>query len=124
MSIIKGVKNIRREDLSADAPEWIDALLTPLNTFMDTTITALRNGLNHRDNMRATLKKFAFTTAVELEVSHSFNGLVGIQVLYCEDFYKVATRQIDNNTVGVTLKFDTSTTEDVTFAVIADIKVV
>ena len=123
MSIIKGVKSIRREDLATDAPEWVDGLLTPINTFMDTTITTLRNGINHRDNMRASLKKFTFTTAVELEVSHTFNGMVGVQILYCEDFYKVATRQIDNDTLGITLKFDTSTTEEVTFAVIADIKV-
>lgn len=123
MSVIKGVKSIRREDLKEETPDWIDGLLTPLNTFMDTTITALRNGVNHRDNMRATLKKFTFTTAVELEVSHKYNGMVGVQVLYCEDFYKVVTRQIDNDTVGITLKFDTSTTEEVTFAIIADIKV-
>lgn len=124
MSIIKGVRGIKREDLPADAPSWVDSLLTPLNMFMDTTVTALRNGLNHRDNMRATLRKFTFTTAVELEINHKYNGMVGIDVLYCEDFYKKRERQIDNDTVGVTLKFDTSTTEEVTFAIIADIKVV
>ena len=119
MSVIKGTRSIRREDLPAEVPDWIDSILKPLNTFMDTTIGALRNGINYRDNLKATLKKFTFTTAIELEVTHIYNGRVGVQVLYCEDFYKIATRQIDNDTVGITLKFDTATTEEVTFAIIA-----
>jgi len=123
MSVIKGVKSIRREDLPSDTPDWIDGLLDPLNAFMDTTITALRGGVNYRDNMRAELKKFTFADQVELEVSHKFNGMVGAQVLYCEDFCQKRERQIDNDTIGITLKFDSSAEEEVTFAIIGDIKV-
>ena len=123
MSVIKGVKSIRREDLPSDVPDWIDSLLEPLNTFMDTTITALRNGINYRDNMRAELRKYTFTDRVELEILHKFNGKVGVTVLYCEDGYLVSTRQIDNDTVGVTIDFASSATEEVTFAIVADIKV-
>ena len=123
MSIIKGVKSIRREDLPADTPDWVDSLLEPLNTFMDTTITALRNGINYKDNMRATLKKFTFTDRVELEVSHKYNGKVGVTILYTEDGCLCSTRQIDNDTVGITIDFASSAAEEVTFAIVADIKV-
>jgi len=121
MAIIKGVKRLDRSDFPSDVPEWIDYLLDPLNGFMDTTISALRGNVNF-DNLRRSLKTFTFTDQVELEVSHNFKGRVGIEVLYCEDWFKVKTRQIDNNTIGVTFKFDSAGSQEVAFAVVADIK--
>jgi hypothetical protein len=122
MAIIKGVKRIDITDLPSDTPEWVEYLLDPINGFMDTTITALRNNVNF-DNLRRTLKKFTFTDQTELQISHNYKGRVGIEVLYCEDYYKIKTRQINNDTIGVTFKFDGAGSQEVTFAIVADIKV-
>jgi len=121
MAIIKGVKRLDRTDFPADVPEWIDYILDPLNTFLDSTISALRSNINF-DNLRRSLKTFTFTDSIELEISHQYNGKVGIEVLYCEDFYRIRTRQIDNNTIGVTFIFDSAGTQEVIFAIVADIK--
>ena len=121
MAVIKGVKRIDRNDFPADTPEFVDYILDPLNAFIDTSILALRKGLNY-DNLRRDLRRYTFTDQAELEISHSYNGMVGLEVLYCEDFYKVRTRQIDNSTLGITFKFDSAGTQEVTFAIVADIK--
>lgn len=121
MAVIKGVKRIDRNDLPSDTPEWADFIIDPLNSFMDTTISAMRKGINY-DNLRREIKKYTFTDQVELEVSHKWAGLVGVEVLYCEDFYKVRTRQINNDTIGITFKFDSAGTQEVILSVVADIK--
>ena len=122
MAVIKGVKRLDRTDFPADAPEWLDYLLDPLNTFLDTSISALRGNINF-DNLRRTLKKFTFVDSVELQISHPYNGKVGVEVVYCEDFYQVRTRQIDNNTLGLTFIFDSAGSQEVTFAIVADINI-
>lgn len=121
MAVIKGVKRIELTDFPAGTPEWVEYILDPLNGFMDTTISALRGNVNF-DNLRRTLKTFTFVDSIELQISHTYNGKVGIEILYCEDYYKLKTRQINNSTIGVTMKFDSAGSQEVTFAIVADIK--
>jgi hypothetical protein len=123
MSIIKGAKAIKREDIPGDVPDWINYILDPLNSFMDTTITALRNGINYQDNIKSSLKKFVFNDGEELIISHKFSGRVGIHVLYCEDFFTLKTRQVDNDNIGVTFLFRNSGSQEVLFSIIADASV-
>jgi len=123
MSIIKGARAIKREDIPGDVPDWINYILEPLNSFMDTTITALRNGINYQDNIKSSLKKFVFNDGEELIIRHKFNGRVGVHVLYCEDFFTIKTRQVNNDSIGITFLFRNSGSQEVLFSIIADASV-
>lgn len=63
-------KRITREDLRAkDLPKWIDELLTPLNQFITTIVTALTSRLTFEDNFSSNVLTFEFEHDVILAVN-------------------------------------------------------
>lgn len=69
---VTGLKRVLKEDLSkadANLPKWIDALLDPLNTFIDTVGLALQNRLTPADNFYCKEVTMSFTSAVEQELN-------------------------------------------------------
>lgn len=54
----------KRIDRSAlkDAPDWVDQLLRPLNSFMSTVFSTLDRGITFGDNIRSMSKTLSFTT--------------------------------------------------------------
>jgi len=55
------IKKVLKEDLKT-APAWIDALLYPLNTFMEGVYYALDKQLTIGDNINSFFKTVSFTT--------------------------------------------------------------
>lgn len=55
------LKRIQREDFP-EAPDWIEKLTYPINTFFDAVYNALNKNLTFGDNITSEIKEFTFTT--------------------------------------------------------------
>lgn len=58
---LPSLKRISRSDLK-DAPGWIDGLIVPLNSFMDTVFSLLNGRLTFQENFRSTIRAARITT--------------------------------------------------------------
>lgn len=67
------LRRVLKEDLSKAAsealPKWVDALLGPVNEFIEKVGQALQNRLTFEDNFYAINRVQAFDSGVELEVN-------------------------------------------------------
>jgi len=61
MAKLPNQRRVLREDLK-DAPDWIDRLLTPLNSFMESIYYALNKQITFQENISALIKEVEFTT--------------------------------------------------------------
>lgn len=61
MASVPPVFRINREDIP-NAPEWIDALISPLNLFMQSVWTSLNGSLNLSQNIISQVKTLTFNT--------------------------------------------------------------
>lgn len=61
MARLPPVRRITKEDLR-NAPDWVDYLLTPLNTFFESVYSALDNNLTLSDNVAGAVSTISFTT--------------------------------------------------------------
>lgn len=76
------IKRITKQDLRAsDLPKWVDNLLTPLNQFITTTVTALTSRLTFEDNFSAKVLSFKVVHNEELEINPQRGNLRVIGVL-------------------------------------------
>ena len=55
------VKKIKREDLK-EAPPWINGLIDPLNSFMETVYQTLNSNVTLQENVASFLKEVTYTT--------------------------------------------------------------
>lgn len=62
MAKIPAVKSIRIEDISPEAPQWINNLLSPLNSFMENIYSALIKNITFTDNIACMIKDIDFRT--------------------------------------------------------------
>lgn len=108
--IIPLLKRILKEDLARQGqlPPWIDALLSPLNEFIDRITTSLRGNLTFSDNFSGKFLTINLTHAVETIVASGAKvKVVGVLPLYFSDLQMESfgwTRKSDNS-VGLTIKF-------------------
>lgn len=65
------IRRILKEDLarSGDLAKWVDALLSPLNEFIDQVVSALRNNLTFVDNFACKLVTQKFVSGTEYEIN-------------------------------------------------------
>jgi len=61
MANLPSVRRITREDLRG-APEWVNNLLLPLNSFMESVYSALDQNLTLGDNVSAAVTSISFKT--------------------------------------------------------------
>lgn len=54
-------KKILREDIK-DAPPWINAVIEPVNTFMENTYQALNKNITFSENINSFVKELIYTT--------------------------------------------------------------
>lgn len=109
---IESINKISRKDL-AEAPAWIEKLLSPLNQFMDSVSTAMRGRLAFYDNVYCETKEFTFQHAIEQKISYNLKTYSGLIVVKVPDSTDVnqrlsgfpIVRTIDNQTLGVTFYF-------------------
>lgn len=82
------LKRILKEDLAkvgGDLPNWIDALLSPLNQFINVVSQALSNNLTIKDNFSGRLLSLEFTHGVEVSVDpQTKNRVYGVFVMAVE----------------------------------------
>lgn len=62
MSFLPNVKQVRREDLGANVPSWIDGLLSVLNSFMESIYTLVNGNISLTDNINCRIFNYTFTT--------------------------------------------------------------
>lgn len=62
MAFLPTVKSIRREDIGPEAPDWVDNLLAPLTTFMETIYSAFNKQITFQENIACTIREFQFNT--------------------------------------------------------------
>lgn len=98
--ILPVIRRLLKEDLQRaggeELPKWIDALLTPINEFIDRVTLALRNNLTFKDNMAGRLQTIEFTHGQEIVIQNSLRGAIsGVVVLGCDPVANVPVR-IDN----------------------------
>lgn len=62
MAKLPVLKRILREDLK-DAPDWIERLLYPINTFFDAVFQALKKNITFDDNIACQLRDVSFRTS-------------------------------------------------------------
>lgn len=76
--ILSTVRRILKEDLAktGEIPAWVDALLTPLNQFVDLVTLAFRNNLNFKDNFACKQLSLSFVHNTETTVSPGTNQQV------------------------------------------------
>lgn len=69
--ILGVIKRIAKDDLVklGDVPKWIDALLTPLNDFIEKTALAMQSRLTMKDNFLGKQVSLVFTHNTELIIN-------------------------------------------------------
>lgn len=72
MAKIPAVKSIRIEDISPEAPSWINNLLSPLNSFMENIYSALIKNITFTDNIACMIKDIDFRTTGNYSSSKEF----------------------------------------------------
>jgi len=73
MAKIPAVKSIRIEDISPEAPQWINNLLSPLNSFMENIYSALIKNITFQDNIACMIKDLEFRTLSNYSSSQGFD---------------------------------------------------
>lgn len=82
MAKIPVIKRISREDFKeSDLPKWIDFLLTPLNQFIVSVVTALSSRLTFEENFQSKVLDFELEHDVELTINPQRGRLRVIGVL-------------------------------------------
>jgi hypothetical protein len=73
------IRRILKEDLSrsGQVDKWVDALLSPLNEFIDQVVSALRNRLTFRDNLACLVTTQVATSGASFVVNPQSNLRVG-----------------------------------------------
>jgi hypothetical protein len=111
MAAVRGIKKLLKSDLQ-DSPDWFDPVITVLNEFLDTVISALRKKLTFSDNFLAEYKEFTFTHGVELEIAttlSSYGGVLIVKPPNTADADQMiaawGARQVKTKTIGVTINF-------------------
>ena len=110
--IVTGSKKILQSDIPGMDP-WFESVLSPLNTFMTTVMTALRTKLTFRDNFLAQVKELTFVHNVEKKISYTglndANGILIVRTPEKDDAdYSITgwrTRRISTGIIGVTISF-------------------
>jgi hypothetical protein len=62
MAKLPSQKRVNKEDVK-DAPQWIDAIIIPLNTFMESIYSAVNQNLTFQENIRSQIRTVSFTTS-------------------------------------------------------------
>lgn len=113
------IRRISKDDLVkvGDVPKWIDALLQPLNDFIEKVGLAMQNRLTFKDNVLGKVVSLKFTHNVQTEVNPypSTRGtlsVAGVVPVTTGDVFIVGFKwvRLSNGNIGVTFKLDGATT--------------
>jgi hypothetical protein len=120
---ITAIRRILKEDLEKGekVPAWVDALILPLNQFLEQVTIGLRNRLTFRDNFQSVIKTVSVSSGVQSEISSGSNLKVqGVLILDSDE--KQVTgfgfKRLSNGNIGVTVTLSGGGTADVTFLIL------
>lgn len=104
------IRRIFKEDIAktGEPPKWIDALLDPLNQFLDKVTLALRNNLTLPENFAGKLIETKFQHDVTLDVNAGTSGkILGLVPLSTGQQALTSFKWVRNDdaTVGITFGF-------------------
>lgn len=76
------VRRIDKGDIarSGETPKWIDALLNPLNTFIESVVSALDRRLTFENNFLCVVSSYEITSGTDLEVNPTPSGASRLRV--------------------------------------------
>lgn len=120
--ILGVIKRISKDDMAKleKLPKWIDALLTPLNDFIEKVGLALQNRLTFKDNFLGKVGTFTFVHDSELEINpypatRGSLRVAGVIPVSSGDMFITAFKWVSksNGNIGVTIKFSGGTTANV-----------
>lgn len=115
------VKRVDKADLSKSAkedklPAWVDALLTPVNEFIEKVGQSLQNQLTFRDNFLGKVVEVNFTHDTELEINPypGTRGSLRVSAVYHATTGSIFVtgfkwKALQNGNIGVTFRFDGDT---------------
>lgn len=120
--ILGVIKRISKDDMAKieAPPKWIDALLNPLNDFIEKVGLSLQNRLTFRDNFLGKIVVTNFTHNVELEIN-PYPGtrgslrVTGVLPLSTGEVFIVGFKWVSkqNGNIGVTIKLDGDTEAEI-----------
>lgn len=94
MAKLPQYRRILKEDLKG-SPDWVDRLLTPINSVFESVFTALAGGLTFVENVRSTIRDVTFKTPSTYISDNEFNQInfasglkvkaTGLQILQIEE---------------------------------------
>jgi hypothetical protein len=113
------VKRISRDDLAkagGEMPKWLDALLDPLNDFIEKVGLGLLNRLSFRDNFLGKVVELKFTHDIEQEINPYPDNrgslrVTGVLPVSTGEAFIEAFKwtQKQNGNIGVTVRFSGTT---------------
>lgn len=62
MAVLPATKRITRADLGEDVPEWVDNLLSPLNSFIEQIYTAFNKNISIPENVASQIVQLDINT--------------------------------------------------------------
>jgi len=68
MARLPNQRRINREDVK-NAPSWIDNLITPINSFMESMYSAVNKNLTFQENFISQIRTITFTTSATYTAS-------------------------------------------------------
>jgi len=74
MAKLPAYKRILKEDIK-DAPDWIDRIINPINTFFESVYNGFNHNLDFANNLAANVKAISFTTASDYVASDTFTTI-------------------------------------------------
>lgn len=84
-------KRILREDLK-DAPDWVNGIINPVNSFMESTYQALNKNITLQENVASFIKEITYRTPSTypvMEIVEFTNSLktraIGVQIMQVYD---------------------------------------
>lgn len=102
------IRKIRKEDMGADVPQWVDRLLSPLNQFIEQVGIAVTGRLTFGDNIAGKIIEQSFThdTALEVNVQDT-RIVVGVMPIFCDGnlISAYGWSRLDNGNISVTIQF-------------------
>lgn len=118
------IRRIDKGDLQRsgeELPKWLDALITPINLFIENVVNALRGRLTFADNFLCNVRTLTFTSGTELEInprktdSSQTLRAIGVFPIYCSsgNIDKFGWTQKNNGNIGVTVTSDAGGSIDV-----------
>lgn len=60
---LPSIKKILREDLGSDAPKWVDAIIAPVNSFMEAIYNMVNKNITYTENIASNVRELTVRTS-------------------------------------------------------------